>query len=93
MSWGLIWGALLAMQTNDRELVPPGVGRFGFGRKKMLLCAHKTRAGTKRRADSDYCSRDGLSLCLLGRAFAIDSLLFFFLIFLLEWMPVSLCRC
>ena len=30
MSWGLIWGAFLAMQTNDRELVPPSAGRFEF---------------------------------------------------------------
>ena len=53
MSWGLIWGAFLAMQTNDRELVPvpPSAGRLRSAcpfseKKKLLLCAHKTRADT-----------------------------------------------
>ena len=45
----------------------------------------------KRRADSGSCSQDGPSLCLFRCALAIDSLSFC-LIFLLEWMPVSLCR-
>ena len=40
---GFIWGALLAMQPNDRELVPPSAGRFGFtclfseGKKSSVL--------------------------------------------------------
>ena len=45
MSGGFIWGDLLAMQTNDRELVPPSAGRFGFacpfseGKKAAALCS------------------------------------------------------
>ena len=46
---GLIWGALLAMRPNDRELVPPSAGLSVLGREKKLLpCAHKTRAGAQK---------------------------------------------
>ena len=29
-SWGLVWGALLAMRSNDRESFASSAGRFGF---------------------------------------------------------------
>ena len=60
--------------------------------KKLLLWFIRRAPAPKRRAESDSCSRDGPSLCLLGCTLAIDSL-FFCLMFLPEWMPVSLCRC
>ena len=45
MSWGLLRGALLAIRPDDRELVPPSAGRFGFacpiseGEKAAALCS------------------------------------------------------
>ena len=91
-SWGLVWGALLAMRSNDRELFPSSAGRFAENKKSCCSVLIRRAPAPKRRADSDSCSRDGPSLCFLGCALAIDSLLFC-VIFLLEWMPVSLCRC
>ena len=93
LSGVLFWRCRLMIGSLSRRVLA-GLGSPVRSRKEKSCCSVLKRGApaAKRRADSDSCSRDGPSLCLLGCAFAIDSLLFC-LIFLLEWTPLSLCRC
>ena len=94
LSGVLFWRCGLVTGSLSRRVLT-GLGspvRSRKGKKNCCSVLIRRAPVPKKCADSDSGSRDGPSLSLLGCAFAIDSLLFC-LSFLLEWMPVCLCRC